>query len=96
MRDVREMFPRSPRPRLIRPGEREFEAKPIPLTCPLCAEELGAIVLMDPRLQYVQVEVECDVVEGRSGHRELHVKTLDLAKKEDQAAEAQPIPAPAN
>jgi len=80
---VQNLVPRSPGPRLIRPGEREFEAKPIPLTCPLCAEELGAIVLMDPRLQFVQVEVECLVADGDSGHRDLRVSTLDRARRED-------------
>jgi hypothetical protein len=48
-------------------------------------ELLGAIVLEDPKLRFVQVEVECDVVDGGSGHRELHIKTLDLAKREQEA-----------
>jgi hypothetical protein len=51
-------------------------------------ELLGAIVLEDPKLRFVQVAVECDVVDGGSGHRELHIKTLDLAKREQDAEAA--------
>ena len=55
-------------------------------------EGLGAVVLEDPAPRFIHVEVECDVVDGGIGHRELHIKTLDLARREDEREAGPDIP----
>jgi len=67
---------RTPRPRIARPGEPE--PKPIPLTCPLCGELLGGLLLDDPKLRAVAVSIEC--TDGV--HSELEIRTLDIVRKE--------------
>jgi len=65
--------------------------KPIPIECPLCHEVLGGLLLHPANLRAVQIEVECDIVEGRIGHRELRIVSLDIAKQElPQAVRGEP------